>query len=158
MSAGAFIENAWRDKVCILLKDIFAASSEKVPSNMRKMRWYRSSCACTRYHSGHCSLLIQSVVSNDSVSRQGRPGSDRADAQADLGLRCPHMPRHILWGSISRYRSAYETAQFSNSLNAFHLIYSNFARNNHCLTLVLLNPDMSYLYIQRRSRSVGWRS
>ena len=40
---------------------------------------------------GICSPLIHSVVSNDSGSGQRRPWSDCADAQADLGLRCPHM-------------------------------------------------------------------
>ena len=39
-----------------------------------------------------CYPLIHSVVSNDSVSGQRRPWSDCADAQADLGFRCPHMP------------------------------------------------------------------
>ena len=38
------------------------------------------------------SIHTISVVSNDSVSEQGRPGSDSADAQAGLGLRCPNMP------------------------------------------------------------------
>ena len=35
---------------------------------------------------GLCFPFIRSVVSNDSVSRQWRPWSDRVDAQADLGL------------------------------------------------------------------------
>ena len=38
-----------------------------------------------------CSPLIHSIVSNDSVRGKRRPWSDCADAQADLGLRCPHM-------------------------------------------------------------------
>ena len=57
---------------------------------MRKMRRFRSSCACVKYH-GLCFPFIHSVVSNDSVSGQRRPWSDCADAQADLGLRCPDM-------------------------------------------------------------------
>ena len=44
---------------------------------------------------GICSPLIHSVVSNDSGSGQWRPWSDCADAQADLGLRCPHMPEDM---------------------------------------------------------------
>ena len=39
-----------------------------------------------------CSPLIHSIVSNDTVSGQGRPRSDCADAQSDRRLRCPHMP------------------------------------------------------------------
>ena len=50
--------------------DILAASSEKVPSSMRKMRRFRSSCACTKYYPGHCSTSIRYVESNDSVSAQ----------------------------------------------------------------------------------------
>ena len=39
-------------------------------------------------------LVIMTQVSNDSVSRQWRPWSDyAADAQADLDLRCLHMPK-----------------------------------------------------------------
>ena len=42
-------------------------------------------------HSGICSSLIHFIASNDYVSGQQRPWSDCADAQADLGLGCPHM-------------------------------------------------------------------
>ena len=55
-------------------------------------RRFTSSCACARSHSGLCSPLILSIVPNNCVSGQQRPWSDCADAQADLGLRCPHMP------------------------------------------------------------------
>ena len=47
--------------------------------------------ACPKSHLGICSQLIHSVVSNDSVSGQGRLRSDCTDVQADLSLRCPHM-------------------------------------------------------------------
>ena len=43
------------------------ASSEKVPSNMRKMSRFKSSCA---KHLGLCSPFIHSLVSNDSFSGQ----------------------------------------------------------------------------------------
>ena len=66
--------------------------SENVPSNTRKMRRLGSSCPCAKYHPGLCSPFMHSVVSNDSVSGQERPWSACADAQADLGLCCPHMP------------------------------------------------------------------
>ena len=51
-----------------------------------------SSSACAKSYWGICSKLIQSVVSNDFVSGHRRSLSDCADAQADLGHRCPYMP------------------------------------------------------------------
>ena len=63
----------------------------KMPSNMRKMRIFRPACACAKYPPGLCSPPILSVISNDSVGGQWRPWSDCANAQSDLGLRCPHV-------------------------------------------------------------------
>ena len=67
--------------------------------NVRKLtsdtsaQWrFRSSCACTKYHLDLWSPVIHSVVASGFVSRQWSPWSDCADAQADLGLRCTHMP------------------------------------------------------------------
>ena len=57
---------------------------------------FRSYCACANYHSGLGSPFIHSIVSNNSVSRQWRSRSDYAAAQADLGLRGPHMPELTL--------------------------------------------------------------
>ena len=54
-------------------------------------RGLRASRACAKAHQSICSPFIHSVVSSDSVSGQQRPRSDCADAQSDLGLRCPHM-------------------------------------------------------------------
>ena len=51
-----------------------------------------SSHACAKSHLGICSPLIHYIVSIDSVSGKRRPRSDCANAQPDLGLRCPHMP------------------------------------------------------------------
>ena len=76
----------------LIRKQIWAAPSKIVPLSMRKMRWFRSFCACAKYHLVICLPFIHSVVSNDSVSGQQRPWSECADAQADLGLHCPHMP------------------------------------------------------------------
>ena len=70
---------------------IWAEPSEKVSSNVCKMRRFRSPCACAKSHPCICSLLKHCIVSNISVSGQRRPWSDCADAQADLGFRCPHM-------------------------------------------------------------------
>ena len=52
-------------------------------------------CTWAKYHQDLCSSFVHSAVSNDSVSWQGRPWSDCAEAQSDLGLRCPHMPEEI---------------------------------------------------------------
>ena len=49
-----------------------------------------SSRACSKSHPCICSPLIHSIESNNSVSGQQSSWSDCADAQADLGLRCPH--------------------------------------------------------------------
>ena len=65
---------------------------QKVPLSMRKMRGFTSSCTCAMFHPGIYSPLKQSIVANDSNCGQRRPWSDCADAQANLGLRCPHMP------------------------------------------------------------------
>ena len=73
-------------------KHSWVASSERAPSNLRKMRRFRSSCAWAKYHPGLCSPFIHFIVYYNSGSRQWRPWSDCVDAQADLGLRCRHMP------------------------------------------------------------------
>ena len=55
-------------------------------------------CANAQIHPMHaqsdlgiCSRMIYSFVANDSLNGQGRHLSDCTDAQADLGLCCPHM-------------------------------------------------------------------
>ena len=50
---------------------------------MRKLRRFRSPCACAKY---------QPFL---SILTFCRPWSDSVNAQADQGLRCPHMPGHI---------------------------------------------------------------
>ena len=51
-----------------------------------------SNNAYAKSHPGICISLIRSIVSNDSVSGQRMPWAACAEAQADLGLRCPLMP------------------------------------------------------------------
>ena len=46
---------------------------KKMHSNIRKVRRFRSSCACAKYHPRLCAPLIHFVVSNASVSGQLRP-------------------------------------------------------------------------------------
>ena len=45
-----------------------------------------------QFYKGFCCPLIHCAVNDDSVNGQRRPRSDCADAQSDLGRRCPHMP------------------------------------------------------------------
>ena len=75
---------------CVCYKWVWSGGN--VPSNMHQMRIFRSSRACAKYHS---SPVIHFVVSNDYISEQWRPWSDCANAQADLGLRCSHMPEDM---------------------------------------------------------------
>ena len=46
-----------------------------------------------KYHRAFCYPFLHSAVVNDFVREQWRPWTDCADAQADLGLRCPHMSK-----------------------------------------------------------------
>ena len=71
---------------------IWTASSETVPSNMRKLR-IQIILRMREDHPGLCFSFVHSVISINYVSGQGRPWSDFADAPADLGLRCPHLPK-----------------------------------------------------------------
>ena len=84
-------------------KITWVTSSKKVPSNMRKMCWFRSSCACQRYHPSLCSPFIYSVVSNDSGSRMWRPWLDCADEQADQGCHCRLLPERRAFAWPSQY-------------------------------------------------------
>ena len=71
----------------------WAAPSEKGTSSMRKMHRFVFIPRMRKVSSEHInSPLIHPVVSNDSVGGHRRPWSDCADAQADLGLCCPHLP------------------------------------------------------------------
>ena len=58
---------------------------------MRKMRRFRSSWACARYHLGLCFPFMHSTVSHDSVCWPWRPRSDCTYVQSDLGLHSPHV-------------------------------------------------------------------
>ena len=80
-------------KVHFLIARIkWASSNEKVPSNMRKMRRYRSFGARARYLASFYCPSTDSAVSNDSVSGHW---SFCANPQADLGPRCRHMPEDL---------------------------------------------------------------
>ena len=76
--------------VSFRLKITWAASSETLSKVRKKYKFNHPAHA--QSHPGICSPLIHSIVSNGSISGQQRPCLDCADAQAELGLRCPHMP------------------------------------------------------------------
>ena len=75
-----------------LVKLIKVASSKNVLSNMLKMRRFKSSCACIKYHPG---LVLHSYIVWYSMVLLGDSEDPHADAQADLGLRCPHIAKHM---------------------------------------------------------------
>ena len=79
-------------KRCLRTCATCADSDHPAPAQSITRAFVLSSIGC---HYG--SPFIHSVVSNDSVSGQWRPWSDCADAQADLGLRCPHMPEDTFY-------------------------------------------------------------
>ena len=60
----SFTGNMFHQSVLIM----WAASSEKMPSSMRKMYGVTSSCTRAKYHPGFCSLSIHFAVPNDSIS------------------------------------------------------------------------------------------
>ena len=66
---------------------IWATPSGNVPSSLRKMCRFTSSCAC-RSHLGLCSPFLHSIVSNKSWQQMPY---QTAYLQSDLGLCCPWM-------------------------------------------------------------------
>ena len=79
-----FIKNAYWDNSA-------ASSEKKLPSNMHKMRIFRSSCAYAKYHPGLCSSFLHSknlAADSGGLAQNPQP--------CFLGLCCPRMPRrHI---------------------------------------------------------------
>ena len=62
-----------------------------------------------------CPPFIHSVVSNGSISGQWRPWS--ADVQADLGFRCPHMPKDTFsHGAAHIYQGRFQSAYMSRGI------------------------------------------
>ena len=168
-----FGENCWMKDIAIIFGPHQAKKCLRTCAN--KCRFVLA-CACAKYNLGLCSPFMHSVVSNDSVSGQWRPWSYCADAQANLGLLCPHMPEVTFWHNLAHLMN-----KMFSLLPVFYL-YISLQRNteteygvylykrdpikfcdmqnlHHTLTLVMLNSDISCLCKQCRSRSVGfWRS
>ena len=92
-----------------------------MPSNVCKMYGFTSSCTCAKYRPGICSLLKHSLVSNNSYCGQLRSWSDCADAQADLGLRCPHSPK-TRFCKASQIYSKVNYGQLFNRNDVFNVV------------------------------------
>ena len=76
----------WATEQCI-----WAAPSKKsVFEYSQKCTHSDSFHACSQFHPGICSPLTHYLMSNDSISGQRRLWSECVEA--DLGLRCSHMP------------------------------------------------------------------
>ena len=60
-----------------------------------------------------CYTSLCPTVPSDSTSGQWRPWSDCADAQSDLGLRCPHMPEETFsHGAAHTYLALFKAVSF----------------------------------------------
>ena len=97
---------------------------------MRTMCAFASSCACTKSYPGIFFPLKHSLAANDSVCGQQRPWSDFANAQADLGRRCPHMPKDTF---------LHGAAKIWNVIHVSHaFIWIVFtSRTNYCISITL---------------------
>ena len=74
----------------------WVASSEKVPSSMRKTCGFKLSCARARFHSGLCFPFLHSIVSNFSRIRQQTPWSESFAVHIYSKIRFLHCATHIL--------------------------------------------------------------
>ena len=94
---------------------IWATSSKKVPSSIRKM------CGLTaKFHPGLCYSLKHSVVSIDSVCRQRRPWSDCADALSDQGLCCLHTFKDMF--SVHSLSANFMMSQYNDNVVSEYII------------------------------------
>ena len=81
----------------------WAASREKVPSNIRKTSIFRSSCTCANYHQDLRSPVIHSVVQmHPIILLMDSEGSDQILGSTDWSdIRCPPMPEDTLSHSLA---------------------------------------------------------
>ena len=103
---SAFFETVIYYISAIILYQNLVRVRRKSAFEHKQMSRFRSPRACTFYHQGLRSPFIHSVVSIDCVSGEWRPWSDCADAQADLGLHCPHMPEDMYHYQLKRLRES----------------------------------------------------
>ena len=98
-----------------------------------------------------------STVSNVSVGRLRRHGSESADAQADLGLRCQHMT----WTNLLPWRDIlkvgyWKPANFHQAHNINWCIYHRYwdpLTSYHTCPKIWTNP---FHYLLRNLNSAGW--
>ena len=70
---------------------------------MRNPRTFRSSYACEKYHQGICSLLIHSVVSNDSVMDSEGPDQTMSNdtfPHSTAQIVCPYHGSELFLCSL----------------------------------------------------------
>ena len=133
----------------------WVASNEKLSSNMRKMRTFRSSCECAKYHPGLCSPFILSVVANDSVSGQWRPWSDCADTQADRGFAvriCPKTLSRTTRSSIYGKRATLR-AESTQKKKKKKCKFWSYDKQNIVIFMFLSYDIVHYFHIFTRQRS-----
>ena len=134
----------------------WAAWREKVHSVMRRFRSMRA-----KYHLGFLSILIESVISNCSVSRQWRPWWDCADIQGDLCFRCQHMPEDtilhvttcICTPLVYRYSSAMLIGK-SITLQRERVCFYKLVM--WLLTLVMQNKLSCHAHFQFSTSQITW--
>ena len=69
--------------------------TDMVPSSIYLILRFKLFCQFVQFQLGLWSSVGTFAVATVSASGQQRPRSDCADAQSDLGLCCPHVPRRI---------------------------------------------------------------
>ena len=126
-------------EICTQYAKCFTSESQTVRGFLCLDNWPRQAKRCLRTcanaliqinpaqkpHSGICSPVIHSTVSNDFVSGQQRPWLYCGYVLADLGLRCPHMP---VWrASYNQHLPNVREAEFQQKLDS-HWVNQPFER------------------------------
>ena len=113
----------WRNKKNIVWTSPPICSYESVHiCQFQAKKYFRAYTKCAdshhpahaRSHSGCCSPLIHSMVSNDSGSGHWRPWSDSTSLHSDLGLCCLHF--RLVWLNLVRAYIIWTPTVLSTSL------------------------------------------
>ena len=123
-----------------------------MPWSMRKMHRFTSSCTCAKSHPGVCSPLKHSTV-----CRERRPRSDCVDAQADPGLRCPHLPV-FAWRGPCNVPSYCSANMLHVTCTVSILSFTNHKPYHTCSKIwtFLLQVDVSTTCWMRSKQSTPW--
>ena len=123
---------------------------------LRQAKRCLQTCAkCTDSdHPGLCSPFVHSVESSDSVSGQGRPWSDCAEAQSDLGIHCPHMPKDIFSHGVAHIRINY----FDTFFFLFFFFYLGFTALSRIFHLYRADRSSKVGENRRTRRKTTWPS